>query len=198
MSKVSKRIFSTSMALLLLFGLSQASADPVPYSGTATLCFIGAVPPAAEQNDGAGVGDLSGAVSLYYIRTAPDGTDPPAGLVNGWEVLVSDLKVIENVYWLDWTGVFTPTAYAGTTGTALEETASVRTRDLSTLSGAWRGTGDLAGTRVEYQLTLIPGAAADCPAGKPAQCVAIAGGCLPAEPPYFEGARVYAISGFVN
>lgn len=178
--------------------LAEAAADPAPYEGTATLCFIGAAPPSVEQKGKNGVTYVSDAVSLYYIQTAPVGTTPPAGLVNGWEVLTSDMKITNKVYWLDWTGVLTPTAYVGTTGTVLEETASIKTKDLSTLSGTWQGTGDLVGTSVDYVLVLNPAATPDCPSEYPPQCADILGGCLPAEPPYVEGPTVYDMSGFVN
>ena len=135
---------------------------------------------------------VSDVVSLYYIQTAPAGDPPPAGLVNGWELLISDMKITRKVYWLDWTGVLIPTDYVGTTGTVLEETASVKTKDLSTLSGTWEGTGDLAGTSVDYVLTVNPDATPDCPSEHPDQCADV-GGCLPADPP-----TVYEMSGFVD
>ena len=196
MSKVCKYFFSTSTVLLLATGMSQTLADPLPYKGTATLCFIGAAPPPSEQKNE--VGNVAEMISLYYIQTAPVGVDPPSGLVNGWELLLSEMKIIGKMYSLDWTGVLTPTLYAGTTGTVLAETASIKTKDLSTLSGTWQGTGDLRGTRVNYQLTAIPGAAPDCPAEHPPQCADIAGGCLLAEPPFVEAAVVYEISGFID
>ena len=183
---------------MFTLAMPQALADPIPYQGTATLCFIGAVPPSIEQKGEGGVTYVSDMVNLYYIQTAPVGVDPPAGLVNGWELLTSDMKIIEKVYRLDWKGVLTPTAYAGTTGTALEEIASIETSDLSTLSGTWRGSGELADTRVDYLLTVVPGAKADCPSDPPPQCADIAGGCLPAEPPFVEEPIVYDISGYVN
>jgi hypothetical protein len=180
----------TATALSYLAGVPLAIADPVPYAGTATLCFVGAVPPTVEQKGNGGVSYLSGAVSLYYIQT-------DNALVNGWEVLTSDMKITKKVYWLDWTGVLTPTAYVGTTGTVLEETASIKTKDLSTLSGTWQGTGDLLGTSVDYVLVLDPVATPNCPSEQPIQCADV-GGCLPAEPPFVEGPTVYDMSGFVN
>lgn len=199
MNEIWKYASITSAALLLTLGVvAQVSADPVPYEGTATLCYIGATPPSVEQKGNSGVTYMSDVVSLYYMETAPVGTDPPAGLVNGWELLMSDLKITRKVYWLDWKGVLIPTDYLGVPGTTLEETASIKTKDLSTLSGTWQGTGDLAGTSVDYVLTIIPDATPNCPSEYPAQCAVIVGGCLPAEPPYVEGPTVYAMSGFVN
>ena len=199
MKKISKYMSITSAALLLVCGMMvQVSADPVPYEGTATLCYIGAVPPSVEQKGKSGVTYMSEVVSLYYMETAPIGTEPPAGLVNGWELLTSDMKITGKVYWLDWTGVLIPTVYVGMPGTTLEETASIKTKDLSTLSGTWQGTGDLVGTTVDYVLTIVPDATPVCPSEYPAQCADIEGGCLPAEPPYVEGPTVYEMSGFVN
>lgn len=199
MNKLSKYVSITFAALLLALGtVVQVSADPVPYEGTATLCFIGATPPSVEQKGKRGVTYMSDVVSLYYLETAPVGSDPPAGLVNGWEMLTSDMKITAKVFWLDWIGVLIPTDYIGMPGTTLEETASIKTKDLSTLSGTWQGTGDLADTSVDYVLTIIPDATPNCPSEQPAQCADIAGGCLPAEPPFVEGPTVYEMSGFVN
>jgi len=185
-------IFSiiTATALSFLVGMPQAVADPVPYSGTATLCFVGALPPTVEQKGKNGVTYVSDVVSLYYLQT-------DNALVNGWEVLTSSMKITKKVYWLDWTGVLTPTAYVGTTGTVLEETASIKTKDLSTLSGTWQGTGDLTGTSVDYVLVQNPTATQNCPSEQPLQCADV-GGCLPAEPPYVEDPTIYDMSGFVN
>jgi len=198
MNKISKFVFTTSTALLLTWGTLQVSADPIPYAGTATLCYVGGEAPSVEQKGEDGVSHVSGLVSVYFIQTAPVGTEPPAGLVNGWELLVSDMKISKEAYWLDWTGVLTPTAYSHMTGTVLKETASIKTKDLSTLSGTWQGTGDLAGTSVDYVLTVVPGAVPDCPSERPPQCEDIAGGCLPAKPPYVEDFIIYDMSGFVN
>jgi hypothetical protein len=195
---ICKHGFTTSTALLLALGMSQVLADPTPYKGTATLCFIGAAPPTVKQAGKDGVRSVSGLVSLYYIQTTPPGGDPSVGLVNGWELLTSDMKITGEEYQLDWTGVLTPTAYADTTGTVLEETASIETKDLSMLSGTWLGTGDLAGTRVDYTLTVIPGAQPDCPSEHPPQCKDIEGGCLPAAPPAVREPTVYDMSGVVN
>jgi hypothetical protein len=193
-----KHGITTSAALLLALGVLPVLADSTPYRGTATLCFIGAVPPTVKQADRDGVSRVSDLVSLYYIQTAPPGIDPPVGLVNGWELLTSDMKFTGKEYWLSWTGVLAPTAYADRTGTVLEETASIETKDLSTLSGTWQGTGDLAGTRVDYTLTVIPGATPDCPSEHPPQCADIEGGCLPAESPAVREPTVYDMSGVVN
>lgn len=199
MSMVSKYTVITPVALLLALGaVVPVSADPVPYEGTATLCFIGATPPSVEQKGKNGVTYMSDVVSLYYLETAPVGTDPPYGLVNGWEMLTSDMKITAKVFWLDWIGVLIPTDYIGMPGTTLEETASIKTKDLSTLSGTWHGTGDLAGTSVDYVLTIIPDATPNCPSEQPAQCADITGGCLPAAPPFVTGPTVYEMSGFVN
>ena len=199
MNKISMYALITSAAMLSTLGtMTQVSADPIPYEGRATLCYIGAVPPSVEQKGKSGVTYMSDVVSLYYIQTAPVGETPPAGLVNGWELLISDMKATMRVYWLDWTSALTPTAYVGTTGTVLEETGSIKTKDLSTLSGTLQGTGELAGISVDYVLTLNPDATPNCPGDYPAQCFDIVGGCLPAEPPYVEGPTVYEISGFVN
>lgn len=198
MNKISKYALITSAALLPTLGMVVlVSADPMPYEGTATMCWISAVPPSVEQKGKSGVTYMSDVVSLYYIQTAPVGETSPAGLVNGWELLISDMKATKQVYWLDWTGVLIPTDYVGIPGTALEETASIKTKDLSTLSGTWQGTGDLAGTSVDYVLTIIPDATPDCPSEQPLQCADI-NGCLPAEPPYVLGPTVYEMSGFVN
>jgi hypothetical protein len=198
MNRISKFIFTTSTALLLAWGVLQVSADPLPYAGTASLCYVGAEAPSVEQKGEDGVSHVSGLVSVYYIQTAPVGADSPSGLVNGWELLVSDMKISKEGYWLDWTGVLTPTAYSHLTGTVLRETASIKTTDLSTLSGTWQGTGDLAGTSVDYVLTVAPGATPDCPGEYPPQCEDLAGGCLEAKPPYVEDYIVYDMSGFVN
>ena len=198
MNKITKYALTLSTAALFAVGMLQALADPIPYEGTATLCFISAIPPQIDQKGNSGVSYMSGAVSLYFIQTAPVGGTPPEGLVNGWELLTSDMKSTRKVYWLNWTGVLTPTAYVGTTGTVLEETASIKTKDLSTLSGTWEGTGDLEGTSVDYVLTLNDDATPNCPSEQPLQCGDINGGCLPAEPPFFLGPTVYDMSGFVN
>jgi hypothetical protein len=198
MNKVSKYVFTTSVALLFGLEVLHLSADPLPYAGTATLCYVGAEAPSVEQKGEDGVSHVSGLVSVYYIQTAPVGTGPPAGLVNGWELVVSDMKISKETYWLDWTGVLTPTAYSHMTGTVLRETASLKTKDLSTLSGTWQGTGDLVGTSVDYVLTVVPGATPDCPSEYPPQCEDMAGGCHPAKPPYVEDFIVYEMSGFVN
>jgi hypothetical protein len=196
MNTITKYAFTISMALLFALGMSQTFAEPMPYEGTATLCFIGAEPPSVEQKGNASPTYVSNVVSLYYIQTAPVGETPPAGLVNGWELLISDMKITRKVYWLDWTSVLVPMDYVGKA--VLEETASVKTSDLSTLSGTLQGTGDLEGTSVDYVLTIIPDATPDCPSEQPLQCADIEGGCLPAVPPYVEGPTVYDISGFVN
>jgi hypothetical protein len=198
MIKISKFTFLISMALLLGLSVVPVSADPVPYAGTATLCYIGAKAPLVKQQGQGEESHVSGLVSVYFIQTAPIGVDPPAGLVNGWELLTSDMKISTEAYWLDWTGVLTPTAYLGATGTVLKETASIKTKDLSKISGTWQGTGDLAGTSVDYVLTIVPDAAPDCPREYPPQCEELAGGCLPAEAPYVEKTTVYEMSGFVN
>ena len=195
---ICKHAFTTSTALFLTLGMLQVLAGPKTYEGTATLCFIGAVPPSVKQAGEDGVGSVSDLVGLYYIETAPPGVNSSSGLVNGWELLISDMQISGEEYRLGWTGVLTPTAYVGTTGTVLKETGSIETKDLSTLSGTWQGTGDLAGTRVDYALTLIPDAVPDCPGERPPQCAEIEGGCLPAEPPAAEGPIVYEISGVVN
>jgi hypothetical protein len=195
---ICKHGFITSAALLLALGMSQVLADSTPYKGTATLCFIGSAPPTIKQAGEDGVSSMSDLVSLYYIQTAPPGLDPPVGLVNGWELLTSDMKIVGKEYQLAWTGVLIPTAYAHKTGTVLAETAYIETKDLSTLSGTWQGKGDLAGTHVDYTLTIIQSATPDCPSEYPPQCADIEGGCLPAEPPAVREPTVYDISGIVN
>lgn len=195
---ICRHTFTTSIALFLTLAALQVLADPKTYAGTATLCLIGAVPPSVKQTDKDGVDSVSGLVGLYYIDTTPAGIDPPSGLVNGWELLTSDLQIIGDEFLLEWKGVLIPTAYADTTGTVLRETRSIRTKDLSTLSGTWQGTGDLAGTRVDYVLKMIPGGVPDCPGESPSQCAEIEGGCLPAKPPAVERPIVYQISGVVN
>ena len=177
-------------SLSFLFTSQNANADPVPYEGSATLCFIGGTPPTVDQKGKGGVSYVSDVVSVYYIQTNHD-------LVNGWEVLTSGMKATKKVYWLSWTGVLIPTAYVGTPGTTLSETAEIKTKDLSTLSGTWQGTGALEGTSVDYVLTVNPTATASCPSEQPPQCADIEGGCLPAVPPYTEPV-VYDMSGFVN
>jgi hypothetical protein len=162
------------------------------------LCFIGATPPTIKQAGEDGISSMSGMVSLYYIQTAPPGLDAPVGLVNGWELLTSDMKIVGKEYQLAWTGVLIPSAYADSKGTALAETAYIETKDLSTLSGTWQGKGDLAGNHVDYSLTIIPDATPDCPSDHPPQCADIEGGCLPAEPPAVRKPTVYGISGSVN
>jgi len=185
MQVIVRSALSTSTALLFAFAALPALADTSRFEGTATLCFIGAVPASVEQKDN---GD--------YLKTAPVGASPAAGLVNGWELLVSDMKIAGKEYWLDWTGILTPTAYAGTSGTALEETASIQTTDLSMLHGTWLGTGELEGVRVDYVLRVNPDAAPDCPGEQPSQCADVVGGCLPAKPP--QPPIVYDISGIVH
>jgi hypothetical protein len=180
--------------MLLGLGALQASDDDI-YLGTATLCYVGTVPPVVTQKGNSPVVYISNAVHLYYIQTAPIGETPPVGLVNGWELLVSDMKMTKTVSWLDWTGVLIPTDYLGTEGTTLEETASIKTKDLSTLSGTWQGTGELEGVSVDYVLTINEDASPDCPGVYPPQCEDI-GGCVPAEPPYYVGPTVYNMSGF--
>jgi len=194
---ICKHTFTKSAALLLAFGMLQAFADTMPYKGTATLCFVGAIPPVVKHADEDGVSKVSNLVSLYYIQTAPAGAVSSPGLVNGWELLTSDMVITGEEYRLDWTGVLTPTAYAGTPGTALEEMASIETKDLSTLSGTWQGTGELIGTRVDYVLTIIPDAKPECPSEPPPQCTDIEGGCQPAEPPAVREPTVYDMSGVV-
>jgi len=196
MQAIGRSALSTSTALLFAFAALPALADTSRFEGTATLCFIGAVPASVEQKDNGETTYVSDMVSLYYLKTAPVGASPAAGLVNGWELLVSDMKIAGKEYWLDWTGILTPTAYAGTSGTALEETASIQTTDLSMLHGTWLGTGELEGVRVDYVLTVNPDTAPDCPGEQPSQCADVAGGCLPAQPP--QPPIVYDISGFVH
>lgn len=189
---------TVSIAWILAVGTLPSLADPVSYEGTATLCFIGAAPPSVERAGDDGAHRVSGLVSLYFIQTAPRAAEPPSGLVNGWELLTSDMTVTGKEYRLDWTGVLMPQAQAGATDTVLQETASVTTTDLSTLSGEWRGTGNLAGVRVDYVLTMLPDATPDCPGERPPQCADLEGGCLPAEPPYVDRFTVYEISGTVH
>ena len=193
MKRASKYAFTTFTTMLLGLGALQASASEGPYEGTATLCYVGAVPPVITQKGNSPVAYISNAVQLYYIQTAPVGEVPPVGLVNGWELLVSDMKMTKTVYWLNWTGVLVPTGYPE--GTALEETAAIKTKDLSTLSGTWQGTGELEGVSVDYVLTINEDATPDCPGVYPPQCEDI-GGCVPAEPPYYVGPTVYDMSGF--
>jgi hypothetical protein len=198
MNKLKKFVITASTILLVAWGILPVSADPVPYAGTATLCYVGGEAPSVEQKGEDGVSHVSGLVSIYYIQTAPAGLDSPAGLVNGWELLISDMKISGETYWLDWTGVLTPTTYSHLTGTVLEETTSIKTKDLSTLSGTWQGTGDLAGTSVDYVLTVVPDATPECPGEYPPQCENVAGGCLPAKPPYVENTVVYDMTGVVH
>lgn len=186
-----KYALAVSVTALLALWMRPAFSEPVSYEGTATLCFTSRSSPSIERDDQSGVTYISNIVSLYYIRTSPVAADSAhEGLINGWELLVSDMESSTNMYWLKWTGVLVPTAYAGKTGTALEETASIRTTDLSTLSGTWRGTGELSGISVDYLLTVDPDTPADCPGEHPPQCAGIEGGCMqPLEP------IVYHLSG---
>ena len=194
MNKISKYAFVTSSAALLVLWTPRALPDSISYDGTATLCFTGRLPPSVEREDEDGVTYVSNIVSLYFIRTAPVAADTaPAGLVNGWELLISNMKSKTNMYWLEWTGVLIPTAFAGTTGTVLEETASIETTDLSTLSGTWQGTGELSETSVDYVLKVDPDSSADCPSEEPPQCAGIEGGCMRVQQPL-----VYRISGSVS
>ena len=70
MNNVSKYVFTTSVALLLGGGMLQLSAEPLPYAGTATLCYVGAEAPSVEQKGEDGVSHVSGLVAVYYIQTA--------------------------------------------------------------------------------------------------------------------------------
>lgn len=194
MNSITTYAFTVFMAASLALWMPQALSDPVSYEGTATLCFTGGLPPSVESDAEAGVTYVSNIVSLYYIQTVAIASDPaPAALVNGWELLISDMKSQSNVYWLKWTGVLIPAAYANTAGTVLEEVASIETTDLSTLSGTWRGAGQLSGTSVDYVLTVDPDARPNCPGEQPPQCAGIEGGCMPAQQPF-----VYRIAGSVS
>jgi len=194
MNKMSKYAFVASLAAFLVLWTPRALPDSISYEGTATLCFTGRLPPSVEREEEGGVTFVSNIVSLYYIRTAPVATDTaPAGLVNGWELLISNMKSKTNMYWLEWTGILIPAAYAGTTGTVLKETASIETTDLSTLSGTWQGTGELSDTSVDYVLKVDPDSSTNCPSEEPPQCAGIDGGCMRAQQPL-----VYRISGSVS
>ena len=189
-----KSVLTTSITALLALWMPKALSDTVLYEGTATLCFTSRLSPSVEWDEKAGVTHVSNIVSLYYIQTTPVAADSAsAGLVNGWGLLISDMKSNTNEYWLKWTGVFIPTAYADRTGTALEEIASIETTDLSTLSGTWRGTGELTGTIVDYVLTVDLDTPPDCPSKQPLQCAGIEGGCMQAQQPL-----VYRLSGSVS
>ena len=189
-----KCALAASMTAVLAFWTSPAFSDPVSYEGTATLCFTGGSPPSIERDDQSGLTYVSNIVSLYYIRTSPVAADSShEGLINGWELLISDMESSTNMYRLKWTGVLIPTAYAGKTDTALEEIASIKTTDLSTLSGTWQGTGELSGTSVDYLLVLDSDTPADCPSEQPSQCADIEGGCMQAQEPF-----VYRLSGSVR
>lgn len=194
MNTICKYALTASMAVSLALWMPRALSDPMSYEGTATLCFTGSFAPSVEKDDEAGVTYISNIVSLYYIQTAPVAADPvPAGLVNGWELLISEMKSKKNMYWLKWTGVLIPATYASTAGTVLEEVASIETTDLSTLSGAWRGTGELSGIRVDYVLKVDPDSPPTCPSEQPPQCAGIEGGCMQALEPF-----VYRITGSVS
>ena len=194
MNKMSKYAFVASLAAFLVLWTPRALPDSISYEGTATLCFTGRLPPSVEREEEGGVTFVSNIVSLYYIRTAPVATDTaPAGLVNGWELLISNMKSKTNMYWLEWTGILIPAPYAGTTGTVLKETASIETTDLSTLSGTWQGTGELSDTSVDYVLKVDPDSSTNCPSEEPPQCAGIDGGCMRAQQPL-----VYRISGSVS
>ena len=194
MNAITKYAFSTSTAVLLAWGMLQAWADPIAYEGTASLCWQGELSPSVEQKGKAGVTYVSNVVSLYWIQTAPDEADfAPAGLVNGWGLLISDMKITRAVYWLDWIATLYPSDYQDDPETVLEETASVKTKDLSTLSGTWQGTGQLEGTVVDYVLVVDPDADLNCPGVYPPPCFFIEGGCMEAQE-----TLVYDMSGFVN
>ena len=194
MNKNSKYAFVISMAAILVLWMPRALSDSMFYEGTATLCFTSRLPPSTERDDKDGVTYVSNMVSLYYIQTAPVAPDTAfGGLVNGWELLISDMKSKANIFWLEWTGVLIPTAYADRTGTALKETASIETTDLSTLSGAWQGTGELSDISVDYVLKVDPDSPTNCPSEEPPQCAGIDGGCMRAQQPF-----VYRISGSVS
>ena len=195
MNAITKYAFTTSTAVLLVLGMLQAWAEPIAYEGTASLCYQGALSPSVEQKGNASPTYVSYVVSLYYIQTAPVNADTaPAGLVNGWGLLISDMKITRAVYWLDWIAVLYPTDYEHDPTTVLEETASVKTKDLSTLSGTWQGTGELEGTVVDYVLIVDADAEPDCPNGVyPPPCDLIEGGCMEAQE-----TLVYDMSGFVN
>lgn len=194
MNRISKYAFLVFSAAFLVLWTPRALPDSGSYEGTATLCFTGRFPPSVVREDEGGVTYVSNIVSLYYIQTAPVAAGTaPAGLVNGWELLISSMKSKTNMYWLEWTGVLIPTAYAGTTGTALKETASIETTDLSRLSGTWQGTGELSDTSVDYVLKVDPDSSTNCPSEEPPQCAGIEGGCISAQQPL-----VYRISGSVS
>lgn len=194
MNKISKYAFVVSMAALLALWMPRALSDSMLYQGTATLCFTGRLSPSVERDDKGGATYISNMVSLYYIQTASVAADAaPAGLINGWELLISDMKIKTNMYWLEWTGVLIPTAYAGVAGTVLKETASIETTDLSTLSGTWQGTGELSDVSVDYVLKVDPDSPTNCPSEEPPQCAGIEGGCMRAQQPF-----VYRISGSVS
>jgi hypothetical protein len=194
MNTISKFAFTASITASLALWMPPALSDPMLYEGTATLCFTGSLSPSVERDDAAGVTYVSNIVSLYYIQTAPVAADPaPAGLVNGWELLIAEMKSKTNMYWLKWTGVLIPAAYAGSAGTVLKEVASIETADLSTLSGTWRGAGELSGTSVDYVLTVDSDLPPTCPSEQPPQCAGIEGGCMQAQQPF-----VYRITGSVS
>ena len=194
MNTISKYAFTASLAASLALWMPRALSDSMLYEGTATLCFTGSLSPSVERDDEAGVTYVSNIVSLYYIQTAPVAADTAAvGLVNGWELLISDMKSKANTYWLKWTGVLIPAAYASTTGTVLQEVASIETTDLSTLSGTWRGAGELSSVSVDYVLTIDLDSPPTCPSEQPPQCAGIEGGCMQAQQPF-----VYRITGSVS
>jgi hypothetical protein len=77
------------------------------------------------------------------------------------------------------------------------EHIQIKTKDLSTISGAWEGTGDLLGTTVEYELIPQANPVPACDYDNPPAVCSDIGGCLPAVEPYAEP-LVYEISGWVS
>lgn len=147
-----KSIFSlSSLAAALLMGGMQAgvAADPAPFEGVATLCAISPeviAPP--EQKGKSGVLVQYDMKFYYLIET--EGAD---GLMNGWEDQTNNWKQTKSgtdFYWGD--TYFIPDAHAGYG--ALEEDFRFKAAEiLEGISGTLKGSGDLEGVTVDYQLS---------------------------------------------
>ncbi len=140
----------SATAFLLLAGVTQfaTASDPVPYEGIASLC---AVDPTNEgivtKGNGLVINQL--AVQLYRIETNSE-------LVNGWEVLDFKIKLTNSgKAFTMGTALLTPDDYEGA-GT-LKDNFNFVQEDPALISSAYKGTGDLEGVTVEYQLTPYVG-----------------------------------------
>jgi hypothetical protein len=147
-----KSIFSTLSAavFILLLSVTQfaTASDPVPYEGIASLC---AVDPTNEGvvTKGNGLVINQFAIQLYRIETSSE-------LVKGWEVLDFKIKTTKSgrAFTMG-TALLTPDDYEDVG--ILKDNFNFVQEDPATISSAYKGTGDLEGVIVEYQLTPYVG-----------------------------------------